>query len=156
MRGLPRRRYVQALGALAAGTVAGCADGGPDRGTPGTIEAPGRVAAYLSETSNFEGYMTDETDAERPSVAVGAEGNGGFFAFDPPAMRIATETTVVWEWTGRGADHNVVEESDYFSSGESVSGEDATFELGFQEPGIYRYYCGPHEGVEMKGALVVR
>jgi halocyanin-like protein len=113
------------------------------------------VAEYLSETSNFEGYMEDETDADRTTVAVGAEGNDGQFAFEPPAVQVTTETTIAWEWTGRGNEHNIVEESDYFSSGSPVAGADKRFELGIQESGTYLYYCRPHESVGMKGAIVV-
>jgi len=113
------------------------------------------VAVYLSEMSNFDGSMEDETDAERVLIAVGAKGNGGYFAFDPPAVQVTTETTIAWEWTGRGNEHNIVEQSDYFSSGSPMSGSDRTFELGFQESGTYLYYCRPHESVGMKGAIVV-
>jgi len=44
--------------------------------------------------SNFDGSMEDETDAERVLIAVGAKGNGGYFAFDPPAVQVTTETTI--------------------------------------------------------------
>ncbi len=155
MRRISRRRYVQGASVLVTGTVAGCSDGGGDGGAVGTVDAPEEVAEYLSETSNFDGNMEDETDAERTPVDVGAEGNGGNFAFEPPALQVTTETTVAWEWTGRGNEHNVVEESEYFSSGEPVSGSDKAFELGIQESGTYFYYCRPHESLGMRGALVV-
>lgn len=121
----------------------------------GTVTAPEEVAEYLSETSNFDGYLEYETDAERTLVDVGAEGNSGYFAFEQAALRVTTETTVVWEWTGRGNEHNVVEQSEYFSSGEPVSGSDKTFELAIEESGTYFYYCRPHESVGMKGVIVV-
>lgn len=154
MRQISRRRYLHGLSVLSTGIVAGCSDS-DGNGAVGTVNAPNEVAAYLSETSNFEGNMEDETDADRTIVDVGAEGNGGHFAFAPPALQVTTETTVVWEWTGRGDGHNLVEESEYFSSGSPVSRSDATFELVLQEPGTYFYYCQPHESVGMKGALVV-
>lgn len=130
-------------------------DDGGDGGAVGTVDAPEAVAEYLPETSNYVGYMEDETDADRTPVDVGAEGNGGSFAFDPPALQVTPETAVVWEWTGGDDDHNVVERTEYFSSGDPVSGPEETFELDVQEIGTYLYYCRPHESVGMKGAIVV-
>lgn len=155
MRRASRRRYVQGIGVLTTGVIAGCSGSGGDGGAVGTVTAPDEVAEYLSETSNFAGNMEDETDADRTLVAVGAEGNDGHFAFEPPAVQVTTETTIEWDWTGSGNEHNIVERSDYFSSGSPVSGPDKSFEISIQESGTYLYYCRPHESVGMRGAIVV-
>lgn len=151
---ISRRHYLHGLGVLVPGLVSGCSSDGGD-GAVGWVDAPEEVAAYLSETSNFDGRMEDETDAERTLVDVGAVGNGDYSAFEPPALQVTPETTIAWHWTGRGGEHNIVEESDAFSSGDPISGSDETFERRIQEPGTYLYYCGQHESVGMKGAIVV-
>jgi halocyanin-like protein len=88
------------------------------------------------------------------TVAVGAEGNGGNFAFDPAAIRVSSGTTVVWNWTGQGAQHNVVAEDGSFES-ELTEEEGFTFEHTFSESGTYEYACTPHRSLGMKGAVVV-
>jgi halocyanin-like protein len=88
------------------------------------------------------------------TVAVGASGNGGNFAFDPAAVRVSTGTTVVWEWTGQGAQHNVAAEGGGFESDLS-SEEGYTFEHTFSETGTYKYVCTPHRTLGMKGVVVV-
>ena len=85
------------------------------------------------------------------TVQVGASGNGGNFAFAPPAIRVASGTTVTWEWTGEGGAYNVVAEGGAFDSGEAQSGSGVTFE----GTGTFLYQCEPHGSLGMKGAMVV-
>ncbi|MFB6223123.1 MAG: halocyanin domain-containing protein, partial [Haloarcula sp.] len=66
------------------------------------------VDEWLEPASNFDGTITDRTDTDTATVTVGAEGNRGEFAFEPPALKISTGTTVRWDWTGHGGPHNVV------------------------------------------------
>lgn len=114
------------------------------------------VDDYLSDTNNYDGTITDSTGQSEVSVAVGAEGNGGGFAFGPPAVRVDTGTTTVWSWTGKGGLHNVVAEDGTFNSGDPVSGSDVTFEYTFSESGTWLYFCNPHKALGMKGAVVVK
>ncbi|MDS0221156.1 halocyanin domain-containing protein [Haloarcula sp. S1AR25-5A] len=121
-----------------------------------TVEAPSEVADYVGDASNFDGSMVVMTDQDEVTVAVGAEGNGGAFAFDPPAVQVSTGTTVVWEWTGEGSTHNVVSEDDGpLDSGSAVAEEGTTYEHTFEESGTYLYNCVPHVALGMKGAVVV-
>ncbi|MFB6124257.1 MAG: halocyanin domain-containing protein [Haloferacaceae archaeon] len=113
------------------------------------------VDDWVVHSSNFEGTLVDRTGRETATVTVGARGNGGEFAFDPPAMEVSTGTTVVWEWTGRGGPHSVEFEDVDVGSGDLTTSEDATFEHAFDETGTYRYACPPHEGLGMRGAIVV-
>jgi halocyanin-like protein len=182
---LDRRTFVRTAAAVSgAGLLAGCggsggdggsSDGGADgnsgeteateaeetetAGSGGgmeTAEAPGEVADYVGDSSNFDGSMVVMTDQDEVSVAVGAEGNGGAFAFDPPAINVSTGTTVVWEWTGQGAGHNVVSDGDGpLDSGSAVAEEGTTYEYTFEESGTYLYNCVPHVALGMKGAVVV-
>jgi len=181
MEPLDRRTLLRSTGALAAaGLLAGCSspegesesDGGSDDGGDGdsgdTQEttsgdsgsssggASDAVSSYLSDVSNFDGTVSDMTDQDTVTVMVGVDGNGGAFAFSPAAVRVSTGTTVAFEWTGEGSTHNVVSEGDGpLDSGTAVDAEGVQYEYTFEEAGTYTYYCTPHEGLGMKGAIVV-
>ncbi|MBX0323034.1 halocyanin domain-containing protein [Halomicroarcula sp. F13] len=114
-----------------------------------------KVDQWLSHASNFDGTVVDRTGSDTAVVTVGAEGNGGAFAFDPPLVKIARGSTVRWEWTGDGGAHNVVFEEADVSSGDVASDAGTTFEHTFDDPGQYRYACLPHEALGMRGAVVV-
>jgi halocyanin-like protein len=122
----------------------------------GSANVPSSVSSYLSDTSNFDGSVTDATDQDTVTVDVGASGNNGNFAYAPAAIEISTGTTVQWEWTGEGAAHNVVAEDETFNSGSSASGTGVKFEYTFEETGAYNYYCTPHKALGMKGSVIVR
>ena len=111
------------------------------------------VEEFLSDTSNYDSVQ-DETGSDEVTVAVGAEGNDGNFAFDPPAIEVDAGTDVVWEWTGEGGQHNVVDEDGEFES-ETTEEEGFTFTYTFEEAGTYLYACTPHRSLGMKGAVVV-
>ncbi len=117
----------------------------------GSVDA--EVDEYLSDTDNYDGVV-DETGSGELTVLVGAEGNGGNFAFEPAAVQVSPGTEVVWEWTGEGSVHNVVHEDGEFES-ELTDEEGATFSHTFEESGTYLYYCEPHRSQGMKGAVVV-
>ncbi|EMA62922.1 halocyanin domain-containing protein [Halorubrum lipolyticum] len=165
---LSRRRYVAGTGAaLTLGTLAGCSGGGDggdgsdgsdgsDGGGSPADDVPNEIDEYLSDARMYDGTIMDYTGQDEVTVAVGAGDVG--FAFDPAAIRIDSSTTVVWEWTGTGGAHNVVSdegsESD-FDSGTSVDEEGETFEQSFDNTGIQLYYCNPHRGNGMLGAIEV-
>jgi halocyanin-like protein len=140
--------------ALAAGGVGVAAgqSGGPYGGWfGGSTGAP---------TDNYDG-TEDRRGQDQVSVEVGAEGNGGPFAFEPAAIRIDPGTTVTFEWTSDT--HNVVvqEQPDGADWGGTEGGESTYYDTGytythtFDTEGIYKYYCQPHLAVGMKGAVVV-
>ena len=103
------------------------------------------------------------------SIAMAAGQN-----FDPPTVRVSVGDTVTW--TNESPEtHTVTAYGDdlpdgaaYFASGGFGSEEDArsnlsdglidpdeTFEVTFDEPGTYDYFCIPHEGSGMKGTILV-
>ena len=142
---LPRRRTV--LGAISGGltvAVAGCLGSDDEE-----IEAD-TYGSWFQGARNFEGTV-DETDSDEVTVAVGA---GQGLSYDPAAVRITTGTTVVWEWTGLGGSHDVVEAEGVFESDRYVE-EGHSFSHTFEEPGVYRYVCTPHQAQGMLGAVDV-
>ncbi|SFR45238.1 MULTISPECIES: halocyanin domain-containing protein [Halorubrum] len=171
---LSRRRYLAGTGAaLTIGTLAGCSGGGDGSsggggdgsgggsggdGGGGTAvdDVPAEIDEYLADARLYEGTITDFTGEDEVTVQVGAGDVG--FAFSPPAIRITSSTTVVWEWTGQGGAHNVASveasESD-FNSGSAVSEEGHTFEQSFDNTGIQLYQCTPHQANGMLGAIEV-
>jgi halocyanin-like protein len=139
-----------------AGTPAGSDTPAPTATPTGSDgESGGEVANYLSDVGNFDGSVADRTGQGEVTVEVGADGNGGGFAFGPAAVRVDAGTTVVWNWVGKGGLHNVVAEDGTFDSGDPVSGSSASFEYTFEETGTYLYYCSPHKALGMKGAVEV-
>jgi halocyanin-like protein len=155
---LSRRGFLRATaGATAATAATGAATAAEEDGGDGGDGGGGAPAFgdWFSDVGNYDGEVVDARGQDEVTVSVGAEGNGGNYAFDPPAIHVDTGTTVIWEWTGQGQQHNVVAETggDYESE---LTGEAGfTFEHTFEESGISRYYCVPHRGLGMKAAVVV-
>lgn len=94
--------------------------------------------------------------------------------FDPATIAVQSGTTVTWlsksddAHTVTAYDASLEEGGDYFSSGGFLSEAEArvnlsaaliapgeSYEVTFEEPGAYRYFCIPHEGDGMKGTVVV-
>jgi halocyanin-like protein len=150
-----RRRFLR-VGALAGvASVAGCSGGGgggesasDGSGGGGDSSAYG---GWLDDAPNYDGTAADRTGQETVTVTVGA-GNG--LVYEPVAVEVSPGTTIVWEWTGRGGQHNVREESGAFES-ELASTGGTTYERTFDASGVVRYYCVPHQAVGMKGVVDV-
>jgi len=141
------------------GQPAGSDGGDGGSGSGGTPQGPPANPDYgdwFGNVGNFDGTTVDRTDQDAVEIAVGAQGNGGGFAFDPPAVRVTPGTEVTWVWTGDGGTHNVVSNGDGpLDSGEAVDEEGKEYTYTFEEMGVYEYYCVPHESLGMKGAVVV-
>ena len=127
--------------------------------TAGLAASSGSVAAaygdWFDDVDNYDGTH-DYRGQEEVRIEVGAGENG--LRFGPAAVLIDQGTTVVWEWTGEGGNHNVVAEDDTFDSGEAVGEEGTTFEHTFddaEEGDVFEYVCTPHIGVGMKGAIAI-
>ncbi|MFC7018403.1 halocyanin domain-containing protein [Halomicroarcula sp. GCM10025743] len=131
------------------GTARDGATGATDTATAADVDYGG----WFADTSNFDGTV-DRTGQSSVTVSVGTSGNGGAFAFDPPAVHVDPGTTVTWEWTGEGGAHNVVAQDDSFRSGDPVGESGTTFERTFESPGTTKYFCSPHDSLGMRGAVV--
>ena len=173
-----RRAALRATGtAVAVGLAGGSGNGGGEDngdgngdGTPFPSSAYPAIDEWLTETEvggstdNYDGTLLDRTGQDTLTVDVGAEGNGGAFAFGPPAVVVSTGTEVEWSWTGEGGLHNVealpteqLGESDYeFSSGEPVDATGVQYTRTLDETGIVLYHCEPHLSLGMKGGIAVR
>lgn len=139
------RRQVLAIGgATVAGALAGARP---------VAAAATDLSEWFENVDNAD-EVVDRTGQSSVEIQVGAEGNGGAFAFAPAAVRVDPGTTVVWTWTGEGGSHNVVASEGAFES-ELTDEAGATFEYTPTEPVVARYLCTPHESVGMKGALIV-
>jgi halocyanin-like protein len=141
-RSVSRRGFLTAVaGTAATATAAG----------PATAQAS--FDGWMSDVGNYS-EVADATGQDEVTISVGAEGNGGGFGFDPAAVQVDPGTTVVWEWTGEGGQHNVVaEEGGDFESDLSADAG-FTFEQPFEEATVAKYFCQPHRGLGMKGVVV--
>ena len=141
MRSYSRRRTLAVAGSAVLAGLAGCAGESGD-------SSP--YDGWLAGANNFESVV-DQTGTETVTVTVGAPSP---YAFDPAAVQISPGTTVVWEWSGRGSSHNVVDNGGTFESDYYLE-EGSTFEHTFAEPGVYKYYCTPHQTQGMLGVVEV-
>lgn len=140
-----RRTLIAATAAATAAALAGCSgDDPPDEPEPGD---------WFDDVPHYDGFA-DRTDADEVTVLVGAGESG--FRFDPPAVAVAPGTTVIFEWTGEGGEHEVADPDGDWGNPEGLIDEAGhTYERTFEEPGTHRYECWPHAGLGMKGAVFV-
>ncbi len=127
--------------------------------TAGVAAGSGTAAAaydgWLDDVNNYDGTH-DRRGQDEVRVTVGAGDTG--LLFGPAAVLIDPGTTVVWEWSGAGGGHNVVEAGEELFGSETISDEGHTFEYTFAdaaEGDTFNYLCEPHEAVGMKGAIAV-
>src|SRR6056297_221066 len=142
---------------LRGGAVAGAAAlGAGAAATPAAAQSDD-YDGWLSDVDNYDGTTEDLTGQDAVEIEVGAQGNGGTFAYAPPAVRVSPGTTVTFNWTSNT--HNVLleeqpSESDW--EGHSpIENTGFTLEHTFEVEGVYKYYCEPHLSLGMKGVVVV-
>lgn len=155
-----KRRTIVKTGMMvvAGGSLAGCAgssnsDGSGSGDGNGANSGSEDFDGWMEGVPNYDG-VTNFTGQEEAIVETGTQTSEGPYGFEPAAIRISTGTTVVWEWTGEGSPHNVVDDGGAFES-ELLSDAGATFEHAFETEGTYKYSCVPHESMGMKGVVVV-
>ena len=112
------------------------------------------VDEWVARAPNFTGDVVDRTDTDTAIVTVGAPDTNNQFVFTPPVLKAATGATVEWQWAGSGPHTVTFEEHDIGTDG-VVSTSGTQFTHTFEEPGTYRYRCGPHETIGMRGAIIV-
>ncbi|MDS0281253.1 halocyanin domain-containing protein [Haloarcula onubensis] len=140
----------------AAGTEAGTESGTASGGGGGGSAGPPDFGGFLDPVGNFGGSVTDARGQDTATVEVGVEANGGAYGFGPAAIHVDNGATVQWEWTGNGGGHNVHSAGEGpLDSGSATSSAGVNYEHTFESDGIYNYVCVPHEGLGMKGSVVV-
>jgi len=109
------------------------------------------------ETSNYDGTTVDKTGQGSVTISVGTDGNGGSYAFDPPAVKVSSGTEVTFDWVSNT--HNVEVQDqpagENWQGESSIKNEGYTYSHTFETAGTYKYYCDPHLSLGMKGAIVV-
>merc|ERR1712157_606797 len=102
------------------------------------------------------------TLAATTTVKMGAD--SGLLVFEPAKVTVCKGDTVQWI-NNKAGPHNVVFDEDNIPSGvdqEKISMDDQlgepgdTFEMKFDTPGTYGYYCEPHRGAGMQATLIVQ
>ena len=149
-----RRNFLRAAAGTATVTAAtGSATAAESGGGGGGGGGSPDWGGYLSSANNYGDSTEDLRGQSEVTISVGAGENG--LAFDPAAAWVDTGTTVIWEWTGNGGNHNVVSDESDIDSGAAVGTEGETYEVTFEESAIHKYYCSPHQSSGMLGALAV-
>ena len=140
-------------GAIAVGDVETVAVETPSEEQAADSDAGVDYGGWFEGVDNFEATV-DERGSDEVTITVGADGNGGPYAFDPPAVRVDPGTTVVWEWATDGPSHRVIENDGRFAS--DLTGEGGyTFSRTVERRGVIKYVCSLHERMGMRGAIVV-
>ncbi|MFB6129622.1 MAG: halocyanin domain-containing protein [Salinigranum sp.] len=146
---MKRRDFLRAAGGTTA--AVGAVSAGAGTAAAQSFDYGG----WLDGVGNYDGKTVDMTGKKEITIKVGAQGNGGAFAFDPPAVHVDTGTKVTWEWTGQGGGHTVDAKSGADFTTQVISEKGHTFSQTFDKKGIITYYCKPHLSLGMKGAVAV-
>ncbi len=160
-----RREFVRTAGgataavgaAAATGTAAAQEDeGGEGGGGQGPVDWGG----YLEENAaNWAGPedTVDATGQSEVTIEVGPSGVNNGNAFVPAGIVVDPGTTITWEWAAGG--HNIVPDGSpdgaTFEGVEDLLSGGETHEETFETDGIYQYFCSPHKGLGMYGAVAV-
>ncbi|ELZ50308.1 blue (type 1) copper domain protein [Halorubrum distributum JCM 9100] len=147
-----RRAFMRTAGGAAAAAGAATA-------TAGTAAAQEVEPDWPSATKGNVGSYTDARGQDSVTISVGAGDQG--LAFDPTLVWVDEGTTITWEWTGNGGNHNVQTVDGggpaSLDSGDPVGEEGATYEYetSSEDAGITHYHCVPHTAVGMHAGLAV-
>lgn len=150
---LNRRSVLASAAAAGAGSVAGCFGNDPPEDCPTLPQEPA-YGGWLEKTSNYT-KTCDFRGEDAVDVTVGVRANDAYWGYGPAAVAITPGSAVRWQWSGRGGSHDVVERNERFDSGKPVDSGKKTFEVTFDDPGVFKYFCTPHRSQDMKGVVFV-
>ncbi len=146
----PSRRDVMKTGLATAGF-------GLAAGTARGQESGEQRPDFGEWLEDVDGGFRDARGQDEVTVQVGADGNGGPFAFSPANLWIDPGTTVVFQWASDN--HNVVVEGQPADAGweghDPIEDTGFSFESTFETEGMYRYFCEPHRSLGMLAGLAV-
>ena len=147
-RSVSRRTVLRSM--ALAGTVAGT-------GTAGRAGAARTRPVFPEYVRDARGGAYADLRGES-SVTVTVGAGETKFAFEPAFVWVDPGTTVTFEWVSDN--HNVVHwsrpaGSDWRGTGPTIYDSGYTHTHAFEVPGMYTYYCQPHDQLRMKGAVAV-
>jgi plastocyanin len=112
--------------------------------TPTEVPTPTPMAPEIPETGEEPGIPVED-------LTITVTDN----QFNPPELTIPVGSTVVWNQNG-ASQHTITADDGSFDSGPLASG--MTYNVIFDEPGEYPYYCSLHGGPQgqgMSGIIIV-
>jgi plastocyanin len=117
--------------------------------TPRQALVPVLAALLLSGCSEHAGPPTAPNDGDVAVVEIRD------FAFSAPTLTIDRGTSVRWR-TSTGTFHTVTPDGHQAFATRQMNASGQTFDVRFDAPGRYRYYCEPHRALGMMGEVVVQ
>lgn len=160
-RSRTRRRFLVGAGMATTVGLAGCA------GTPSSESDQHNPDQNSSGADNETHAESHDAALKGPSasatVTMSSTDDGTHF--EPHVVWVEQGGTVTWELksgshtttayaTDNDAPQRIPEDAEPWDSG-TISEAGETFEHTFQTPGVYDYYCVPHEATGMLGSVVV-
>jgi halocyanin-like protein len=142
---------------LGAGGAAALTAGAGGAAAQETSARPDFGDWLVHQGSPVDGGFRDARGQSEVTVEVGAQGNGGPYAFAPANLWIDPGTTVTFTWVSNT--HNTLVESqpsDADWGGHSpVENSGFEYSFTFETAGLYEYYCEPHLSLGMKAGIAV-
>jgi plastocyanin len=117
---------------------------------PRVALVPVLAALLLSACSEHSDAPTDPVNEREVAVVVISD-----FAFSAPTITIDRGTSVRWR-SSTGTFHTVTPDGHQAFAGRQMNASGQTYEIRFDAPGRYRYYCEPHRAFGMTGEVVVQ
>jgi plastocyanin len=168
---IDRRRFPHAGVVASLGGIAGCSapsnNGAGDTPTSRSTDSAALTEGRATTTPGADRLGgPDDLQSSVSAVADTLEEDqgAGQFVFTPAVIWLESGGTI--EWSIEGAAHSVTayhpdndkpsripEDTKSFDSGTLDAG--ASYEHTFETPGVYNYYCTPHESLGMVGVVIV-
>ncbi|MFB6104161.1 MAG: plastocyanin/azurin family copper-binding protein [Halobacteriaceae archaeon] len=154
---LTRRRLIALTGTAALTGIAGCASGSASEDTTTTTDHHDD-----GHGGDHTAIPSDPTDHAEVSMVSGDHGHH----FEPHVAWVTPGGTVTWvnesgshtttAYHPENSDHprRIPAAAEPWDSG-LLTAAGATYEHTFPEPGVYDYFCAPHETMGMLGTVVV-
>lgn len=105
------------------------------------------VAASLLSCSGDSAPPSEPDGAGDGGLTIGVRNN----LFDPSALQVPVNSTVIWQWNSGGVEHNVT----FGTGASSVTQSSGSFSRPFPTAGSFAYVCTIHGGEGMSGVVNV-
>lgn len=161
-----RRRFIRATGLVIATGLAGCSTGSGNSVDETTTESATTTESdpTTSTTTETSGETTTTAEASGPRVEMRTDNKGSYFT--PKGLLVEPGTTVTF--VNESGAHAVTayhpdfgdkplripEEAEPWDS-PVYSESGSEYEVTLDVPGVYDYYCPPHEVMGMVGRVIV-